>query len=393
MKAIINTKLILEEGIIWDGTVLFDGDKILQLGESSEVAVPEGTECIDAHGLYTAPGLVSIHVHGCNGMHICDKPAECAEYLLVRGETSVLATMSLTFTKEQMLAAGKKIREVKKAGAGRIFEGIHMEGPYMNGITGGQTLLKWPRENGIRKEDYIPLVQENKDLLKMWAVDPDREGIEEFLAYAKKEVPGLVFSYGHSTASMARCKQVRHYGFKNRTHITDSGQTKGRAQGVPAAGGDHFAICDPDMYAEMICDVNGVHVEPEMMKFILATNGVHRTILISDGVGYDKNYPPNKEIGVVYGPDLNYDVRGYLCGSRLTLHESVRNVMHHTGYGLCHAIRMASLTPAQMLGISDRVGSLAVGKKANMILIDDMVNVKKVIFEGELAAEEKKLLI
>ena len=100
MKAIINTKLILEEGIIWDGTVLFDGDKILQLGESSEVAVPEGTECIDAHGLYTAPGLVSIHVHGCNGMHICDKPAECAEYLLVRGETSVLATMSLTFTKE-----------------------------------------------------------------------------------------------------------------------------------------------------------------------------------------------------------------------------------------------------------------------------------------------------
>ena len=57
---------------------------------------------------------------------------------------------------------------------GKIYEGIHMEGPYMSGYTGGQTLLKWPRDRGILKEDYIPLVQENKDLIKMWAVDPTR---------------------------------------------------------------------------------------------------------------------------------------------------------------------------------------------------------------------------
>ena len=393
MKAIVNTKLILEEGIIWDGVLLFEDDRIVKLGEASEIPIPEGTECIDAQGLYTAPGLVNVHVHGCDGVHICNDPVTCARYLLARGETSILATMSLTFTKEQMLEAGKKIREAKKEGPGRAFEGIHMEGPYMNGITGGQTLLKWPRERGILKEDYIPLVQENKDLLKMWAVDPDREGIEEFLAYTKEAVPGIVFAYGHSTASMARCKEVRHYGFKNRTHITDSGQTKGRAQGVPAGSGDHFAICDPDMYAEMICDVNGIHVEPEMMKFVLATNGVDRTVLISDGVGYEKNYPPNEEIGVAYGPDLNYDVRGYLCGSRLTLHEGVRNVMHHTGYGLCHAIRMASLVPAKMLGIDHRVGSLKPGKMANFMLIDDMVHVKKVFLEGQLAAENETCLI
>ena len=67
-------------------------------------------------------------------------------------------------------------------------------------------------------------------------------------------------------------------------------------------------------------------------------------------------------------------------------------MMTHTGYGLCHAIRMATLTPAQMLGIDDQVGSLDVGKKANLILIDDMVNVKKVILEGELVAENEHLL-
>ena len=392
MKAIVNTKLILEEGIIWDGVLLFEGGRIVALGEAADVAVPEGAEIIDAGGLYTAPGLINTHVHGCNGMHICDEPEACAKYLLARGETTVLATMSITFTKEQMIEAGKKIRAIKNTGAGRIFEGIHMEGPYMNGLTGGQTMLKWPKERGILKEDYIPLVQENKDLIRMWAVDPDREGIEEFLEYAKKEIPGIIFAYGHSTASMARCRELKHYGFKVRTHITDSGQTKGRAQGVPAAGGDQFSIYDPDMYAEMICDQNGIHVEPEMMKFILKPNGIERTVLITDSVGYTTNYLNNEELGIKYGPDLNYDVRGYLNGSRLSFHNAVKNLMHHTGYGLCQAIHMASLTPARMLGIDDRLGSLLPGKTANMIIIDDMVNVKKVFLYGELVAEDEKLI-
>ena len=250
MKAIINTKLILEEGIIWDGVLLFEGDRIIQLGEASEISIPEGTECIDAEGLYTAPGLVSIHVHGCDGMHIFEQPMECARYLLARGETSVLATSTVTFTKEQMLEGGKKIRQAQKDGAGKIYEGIHMEGPYMSGYTGGQTLLKWPRDRGILKEDYIPLVQENKDLIKMWAVDPTRIGIEEFLAYAKEEIPGIIFAYGHTGASMARCKEVRHYGFKNHTHITDSGQSKGSLV-------DHgiAAVLDDDDLAAVLFDI------------------------------------------------------------------------------------------------------------------------------------------
>jgi len=262
----------------------------------------------------------------------------------------------------------------------------------MSGVTGNQTLAKWPVENGIRAEDYIPLVQGNKDLLRMWAVDPNREGLEEFLVYAKSEIPNLIFAYGHSRAPFDRCKKFKHYGFKVRTHIGDGGQAPGRAQGVPGAGGDQFAIYDPDMYAEMIVDQNGIHVTPDLVKYFIKTNGVERTILISDSVGYEICYPNNLEAGIHYGPDLNYDIRGYLCGSRLTLNSAVRNVMHHTGYGLCHAIRMATLTPAQMLGIDDQVGSLDVGKKANLILIDDMVNVKKVIWEGELVAENEHLL-
>ena len=75
----------------------------------------------------------------------------------------------------------------------------------------------------------------------------------------------------------------------------------------------------------------------------------------------------------------------------MTLDNGVRNMMTHTGYGLCHAIRMATLNPAKLLGIDHRVGSLAPGKAANLIIIDDMVHIKKVILQGDLAVEDGEL--
>ena len=77
----------------------------------------------------------------------------------------------------------------------------------------------------------------------------------------------------------------------------------------------------------------------------------------------------------------------------MTLDNGVRNMMTHTGYGLCHAIRMATLNPAKLLGIDHRVGSLKAGKTANLIIIDDMVHINKVILEGELAVENGEVLI
>lgn len=393
MKAIINTKLVMEDGIIWDGAVVYDKDRILQVGRADEVVVPAEAEIIDAEGLYTAPGLVDVHCHGGNQKAFFADPMTCAEHFIRHGATTVLATSHLYFTKEEFIEAGERIREAKKNGAGKIIYGIHMEGPYMSGVGGGQTRYKWPRERGIHAEDYMPILEANKDLIKMWAVDPNREGLEEFLVDAKSVIPHLIFAYGHSRATAELCRKFKHYGFKNRTHIGDAGQAPGRAQGTAGSGGDHFAIGDPEMYAELVVDERGVHVDPELVKFFIRTNGVERTMLITDSVGHNSDYKNNLEAGIHYGPDLNYDERGYLCGSRLTQENVVKNVMTHTGYGLCHAIRMMTLTPATMLGIDDQVGSLAVGKKANLILIDDTVQVKKVILEGTLAVENDQVLI
>ena len=391
MKAIINTKLILEDGIIFNGALTYENGVILQADEADKVNIPEGTEIIDAHGLYTAPGLIDIHNHGSEDDLFCDEPMKCCEHFIRHGETTVLPTFYCNLSLQQMLAGAEKIKEASKRGAGRIMDGIYMEGPYMSGTGSNQKYILW--RDGITKEEYAPLVQAMKGFARIWAIDPARENIEEFMAYVKSEDPNAIFALGHSRATSEQCKKVYKYGVKVQTHHGDSGSPKGRAQGTPGAGCDEFTLYNPDMYAELICDENGVHVVPDLVKLVVRTKGVEKVCLITDSMASKEKFLNCQEDGIYYGPDLNYDYRGWLAGSRMTLENACRNIMKHTGYGLCHAIRMASLNPAKLLGIDDKVGSIEPEKKANLIIIDDTVRVKTVILEGETAVQDGELLI
>ena len=395
LKAIINTKLVMTDGIIWDGAITYDGDTIVSVGWAKDVEIPEGTEVLDAGGLYTAPGLVDLHNHGCPKWIFPDAPLECARYFLRHGVTTVLPTFYHSMSKEKMIEGAEKIRETAKSGACKIMDGLYMEGPFMSLMGSFQNQIKWTGD--IQPSDYEDLIAAFGDMVRVWAIDPRRTGIEEFMAYAQKNTPHAVFAHGHSRADFEEIEALKHYGVRLRTHITDAGQARGRAQGTPGAGGDQYALYDPDIYAELICDQTGIHVPPGLIKMIVRTKGVERICLISDhftagGDGTVKN-KNNEEIGIWYGPDLNYDDEGKLAGSMMTLDNGVRNLMTHTGYGLCHAIRMATYNPAEAVGIHHKVGSLKAGKKANLILIDDAVNIKKVILEGELAVENGEVLL
>lgn len=381
MKAIINTKLVLEDGIVFDAVILFDGEKIINFGPKDQVEIPEGTEIIDAKGLYTAPGLIDIHNHGSEHDLFVKEPLKCAEYFLKHGQTTVLPTIYYDMTAEQMIEGAKKIKDASKEGAGKIIHGIYMEGPYMSGRGSNFKFIKW---NGdITEEAFKPLVDEIGDFVKIWAIDPARQNIEVFLSYVRKKYPNAVFALGHSRATAEQVRKVRKYGITLQTHTQDAGKVKGLAQGTMGAGCDEYTYYTPEMYAEIICDYTGIHVVPDLIKLIVKTKGVERMILITDSMAKSGDYKNNEEEGIPYGPDINYDYQGYVSGSRLTLDKAIKNMMRHTGYGLCHAIRFASLNPAKVLGIDEFYGSIEVGKKPNLILIDDEVNVKKVFLEGE----------
>ncbi len=383
MKAIINTNLVMEEGIIFDGVILFDGGKITGFGKKGEVSVPDGAEIIDAHGKYTAPGLIDIHNHGAGAENFNENPTACAEHFIKHGETMVLPTLYMNLTVEQMIDGTEKIREASRHGFGKIIGGMYMEGPYMAPFGSNQKSIVWNKP--ISEEDYIPLVKKIGDFVRVWAIDPSRPKIDEFMKYVKSEKPDAIFALGHSAATAAECRRVHDLGVRVQTHHGDSGKAKGFAQGTIGAGCDEYTLYNPDMYAELICDQTGIHVAPDMLKMVVRTKGIERIILITDSMGgrgtYDKN---NEAAGIAYGPDLNYDSEGFLAGSRLTLDNACRNFMVHTGYGICHAIRCATANPARMLGINDVVGTIECGKKANLIIIDDMIHVEKVFLDGEL---------
>ena len=387
MFAIINTKIILEDGIIWDGVVLCDGDTIAEVGQARDVAIPEGCRVLDAGGKYTAPGFIDIHCHGGNLKWFHRDPETAASLHFAHGTTTILPALYHTQPYEEMVEGVATIRKARSTGAARIIAGLYMEGPFMNPKYGSDIKnCKWA--GPIDVERMKALVDYIGDDVMVWCVAPEREDIEVFCSYAKKVKPSVRFSMGHTECKPWDAYKLKKYGLVNQTHHCNATGVVNPIVpsnvGIRDVGPDEACLYDDDMYAELICDSKGIHVKPHMLKMVAKIKGLDKVILITDYYPDDCKNPEGPLWGGERAPDLGYDSQGWVCGSLMTMDAACRNMMMHTGYGLCHVIKFATINPARMLGIDDRVGSVEKGKKANLVIIDDMVNVEKVIFEGEI---------
>ncbi len=382
MKVIINTHVILLDGILFDGIVAIENDRIVKVCKQGEFDIPANAEIIDANGLYTAPGLIDIHNHGSENNFFIDDPEECCANFLKHGETIVYPTFYQTYTAKEMIDGANMLKEFSKSGVGRIIKGIYMEGPYMRSGGSNQELFKWSGDIELSK--YKELVDSLKGYARVYSIDPARENIEEFMKYVKSVDSEAIFALGHSQATAEQCLKIYDLGVKLQTHMGDSGKGPKLNQAIHAAGVDEFTINQPDMFAELICDQTGVHLSPYTIKTFIKAKGIEKIILITDSYPKTGDYKNNEADGIKYGPDLNYDANGWLAGSHLTLDGACRNVMSYTSYGLCNVIRFASYNPAKLMGIDNEYGSIKEGKIANLILIDGAVNVKKVMLEGEI---------
>jgi N-acetylglucosamine-6-phosphate deacetylase len=380
MKAIVNTKLILIDRIIWDGVILFEGGRILHFDPAKDVKIPENCERIDAEGLYTGPGFVDIHTHGGGGHWFHEEPAEAAAHFLSHGETFILPALYFNLNLEEYISGINRIRAVleQKKGAARAIGGLYMEGPYLNPGYGADKLHN-PWQGPIDPKQYMPLLEAGRDLFKIHCIAPEREGIEEYVREAAG--PGIVFSVAHSEAYPDRLAPLQRYGLKLITHFNDATGAVVRYPEVRGVGPDEFALLESDMYTELICDSRGVHVDPWMLRMVLKIKGRERVILVSDSTEFNGPDPVTFEPA----PDLKYDFDEQIAGSCLTLDAACRNMMAHTGAGICDVFRFASLNPAALLGLQYEIGRIRQGARANLVIVDDMINVKQVYLEGEKA--------
>lgn len=381
MVCIHNAKVVLERGVLFDGVILLDGDRIAAVGPRRVMEIPGDAQMIDADGAYVGPGFVDIHVHGGNGHMFDAEPAEAAAYFLGNGETTILATLYYNLSKEGFLESIRKVQDAMAAGgAGAAIAGIYMEGPYMNPKYGAMSERnKWRGE--ITLDAYKELVDAAGSDAFVWAVAPEREGIEEFVKYARSVNPRAVFSVGHSEATPAQIRRLKKFGrLTLQTHCMDATGRHSEWVGTCGAGPDEACMTDPDMYAEMLCDSYGVHVNRDLINLIIHTKGLGKVVLITDSFVSDLPAPE----GLRHVTDLIFDENGLLSGSKLTMNVACRNLMTHTNCGIAQAFLMASRNPARAIGLDDEVGTIEPGKRANLVFVDDMFNVKKVMLGGKV---------
>ena len=374
-----NAQVVLENGIIWDGVIVIEDNKICDVGNEHTIDIPPNAKIIDAEGAYVGPGFVDIHVHGGVGYNLFAEPQKVATHFLKHGETSILATSPGMYSHEELLQG---IENVKNAmDIVKSIKGFYMEGPYINHNYGAcKGLVRWS-SGDILEEHYKPLIDAMGTLVKVWTIAPEREGIMPFLEYARKVNSDVVFSVGHSEATP---EQIRRLGTKYRpkliTHIMNATGRQSGSGGVRGYGPDEYCMADPDMYAELICDSWGIHVHSDLQRMIIKCKGVHRVALVTDSTAYKGKNPEQ----FAHIDDLSFNELGRLAGSKLTMDKACRNIMAHTNCGIAQAFVMASLNPAKVIGMDDEIGSIDIGKRADLVFVDDKFNVKQVMLNGEI---------
>ena len=170
------------------------------------------------------------------------------------------------------------------------------------------------------------------------------------------------------------------YGLKLATHHTNATGTLNKYPECRGVCVDETVLHNDDIYAELICDKIGIHVDPYMLRMVKKIKGDDRIILISDAFISDAP-PPSAEL-YAGADDINFDWEGEIAGTKIRLADACHNMMTHTGASICQAFKYASTNPARMLSLHDR-GSIGKGNLANLIVTDAEFRVEKVFFKGE----------
>ncbi len=377
MLAIKNATLVMKDHLIPEA-VLFVEDGVIQgFGEMCSTPIPENCEIYDAEGLYVGPGLVDIHIHAGGSKWFYEDPAYAAQYTLSHGATTVLPTLYFSSPKDDLLTQIVDVQAAMKTPEGANIGGFYMEAPYMNPKFGAD------RENNpwakpIDAKDYMPIIEAVGEDVRVWVVAPEREHIEQFVIDCKKVNPAVRFSVGHSEASPQQIEALMPYGLCIGTHHTNA---TGDRPMYPECRGvcvDETVNYNREIYAEMICDSRGIHVDPYMQRLIRKIKGEDRLILVSDACFFEGPQPEGYE-GV---NDLCFDFAGEIAGSKLTLEVACRNMMKHTGASIVDVFRYASTNPSKAVGFADR-GEIRRGLRADLVICDHQMNIKSVILKGE----------
>lgn len=338
-----------------------------------------GDEEIDATGLYAIPGLTDLHFHGCVGRDFCegteDAVTAIAEYEGKNGITTICPA-TMTFS-EEILSKICTTAGSYQNGNGADLVGINMEGPFLSVAKKGAQNEKYIHKPDV--EMFRRLQKQAGGLIRIVDIAPEVDGAMDFIDELKGEV---VISLAHSAANYTIATEAFGRGASHVTHLYNAMTPFTHRE--PGLVG---AACDVDeVRVELICD--GIHIHPAVVRATLKMFGEDRVIMISDSLVAtgmpDGQYELGGQAITVSGKYATVTSTDTLAGSVSNLMDCMKNAVKNMGIPLETAVRCAAVNPAKQIGIYDRVGSISVGKTANLVLLDKDLNTKTVVLKGKL---------
>lgn len=379
MIELINGKMI--------GAHILEG-KRLWIEDGRIVAVTDrdfpGAEIIDVQGAYIAPGFIDIHTHGAGGYDFMDGTVDAVKQAAImhlhHGTTTLLPT-TLSYGMASIEEAVRQVKEASTDPALPNIPGVHLEGPYFSPEQAGAQAPAYITPPV--KSDYERIVEMAGGFIRRWSYAPELEGAREFCEYLVQH--GISPSVGHSNAEYCHVLDAYEAGCRMVTHLYSGMSTIVRKNAYRVLGVVESAYLLDDMVVEVIAD--GCHLPPELLRLVYKSKGPDNICMVTDsmrGAGMPEGpsvlgriqdgMPCVIEDGVAKLKD-----RTAFAGSVATFDRLVRVFHKEAGVPLEDCVKMASTTPARMLGLSQSKGKLCVGYDADIVVFDEDIRVKMVL--------------
>ena len=373
-----NAKVYTEERTMEAANVLLDDRKIISISEKKPVELPEDIKIIDGTDLSVIPGFIDGHIHGAHGADTMDATEKAlntmADLLPAEGTTSFLAT-TITQSPENIENALVNAANFQNKPGQAEMVGIHLEGPFIEKSKKGAQPLEYIMEPNLEQFEKWQLLAGGKIRTITMAPEHDEDGSFIRNLYER----GVNVSAGHTGTDFAGMKVAVSHGVRQLTHLCNAmAGIHHRDIGVVGAG---FQL--KELRGELIAD--GIHVSPEMMQIIYHAMGSERLIIITDAMRAKGLKPGDYELGgqpVKVSEDRALLESGTLAGSILKMVDGVKQMLRLEGVSMENVIEMASMNPAKQIGIFDRKGSIKQGKDADLLVVDDQLNINYTICGG-----------
>lgn len=366
--------MILKNGLILDEDFSFKKhDLIISNGKIGGSESSDDSQVLDLLGYMVIPGLIDIHIHGFNGYDSMDADVQAIKNMSI----SLAKSGTTSFLPTTMTAPLKKIQNAidcissamgKTTGANIL--GVNMEGPFINEDFAGA------QDKGSIVPPDLSFIKVNKEYVKLITVAPEVDGALDFIGEINKDI---AVSIGHTASDYQTTVKAIEKGAKSATHLMNCMPPLHHRE-VGAVG----AVLDKSIYAELICD--GVHLSPPMIRFIVKQLDESRGILISDSLSLsnrtDGIYLADHSTVIVKNGRA-YTKNGGLAGGTNCLLYCIKKAVEF-GISLPQAVKMATLNPASLIGVDSNKGSIANGKDADLLVIDNNLDLKYVIINGKL---------